>query len=185
MSRTRCGHRGCHAQDFAAAIAASGPGTQARTTGGDDAMPAGVDADEERALYLTPGGIYTEADIKANGSVTAGDKYKGKMAKHDMKPKAGDKSVPDHHDQGEPQVHLDHRRQDLRVLLPPVHRRVRAARKDLAQGGSSIRASASRSDRRRRGLRESRRGGIPCGPDRRAAHRSFNSSIPRFPESNP
>jgi YHS domain-containing protein len=62
--------------------------------GGDDAMPAGVDADEERALYLTPGGIYTEADIKANGSVTAGDKYKGKMAKHDMKPKAGDKICP-------------------------------------------------------------------------------------------
>ena len=57
-------------------------------------MPAGVDADEERALYLTPGGIYTEADIKANGSVTAGDKYKGKMAKHDMKPKAGDKVCP-------------------------------------------------------------------------------------------
>jgi YHS domain-containing protein len=62
--------------------------------GGDDDMPAGVDADEERALYLTPGGIYTEADIKANGSVTAGDKYKGKMAKHDMKPKAGDKVCP-------------------------------------------------------------------------------------------
>jgi hypothetical protein len=62
--------------------------------GGDDAMPAGVDADEERALYLTPGGIYTEADIKANGSVTASDKYRGKMAKHDMKPKAGDKVCP-------------------------------------------------------------------------------------------
>lgn len=62
--------------------------------GGDDAMPAGVDADEERTLYLTPGGIYTEADIKANGSMTAGDKYKGKMAKHDMKPKAGDKVCP-------------------------------------------------------------------------------------------
>ena len=61
---------------------------------GDDAMPAGVDADEERALYLTPGGIYTEADIKANGSVTAGEKFKGKMAKHDMKPKAGDKICP-------------------------------------------------------------------------------------------
>lgn len=61
---------------------------------GDDAMPAGVDADEERALYLTPGGIYTEADIKANGSVTASDKYRGKMAKHDMKPKAGDKVCP-------------------------------------------------------------------------------------------
>jgi hypothetical protein len=76
---------------FVAAIAASS------AKGGhdsDDAMPAGVDADEERTLYLTPGGLYTEADIKANGSVTAGDKYKGKMAKHDMKPKAGDKICP-------------------------------------------------------------------------------------------
>lgn len=76
---------------FVAAIAASS------AKGGhddDDAMPAGVDADEERALYLTPGGIYTEADIKANGSVTAGEKFKGKMAKHDMKPKAGDKICP-------------------------------------------------------------------------------------------
>lgn len=62
--------------------------------GGHDDMPAGVDADEERALYLTPGGIYTEADIKANGSVTASEKFKGKMAKHDMKPKAGDKICP-------------------------------------------------------------------------------------------
>lgn len=76
---------------FVAAIAAS---SAKGGHDGDDAMPAGVDADEERALYLTPGGIYTEADIKANGSVTAGDRYKGKMAKHDMKPKAGDKICP-------------------------------------------------------------------------------------------
>lgn len=76
---------------FVAAIAAS---ASKGGHGGDDAMPAGVNADEERALYLTPGGIYTEADIKANGSVTAGEKFKGKMAKHDMKPKAGDKICP-------------------------------------------------------------------------------------------
>lgn len=76
---------------FVAAIAASS--AKGGHDGGDD-MPAGVSADEERALYLTPGGLYTEADIKANGSVTAGDKYKGKMAKHDMKPKAGEKVCP-------------------------------------------------------------------------------------------
>ena len=61
---------------------------------GADGMPQGVDASEERALYLTPGGLYTEADIKANGSVTASGKYKGKMAKHDMRPKVGDKLCP-------------------------------------------------------------------------------------------
>jgi len=76
---------------FVAAIAASS--AKGGHDGGDD-MPAGVDADEERTLYLTPGGLYTEADIKANGSVTASEKYKGKMAKHDMKPKAGDKICP-------------------------------------------------------------------------------------------
>lgn len=64
------------------------------SAGGHDDMPAGVDAAEERALYLTPGGLYTEADIKANGSMTASEKYKGKMAKHDMKPKPGDKVCP-------------------------------------------------------------------------------------------
>ncbi|MCL4211384.1 MAG: hypothetical protein KJZ68_12065, partial [Phycisphaerales bacterium] len=57
---------------FVAAIAASSAKGGHGGDGGGDAMPAGVDADEERALYLTPGGIYTEADIKANGSVTAG-----------------------------------------------------------------------------------------------------------------
>ncbi|HEX8875476.1 MAG TPA: heavy metal-binding domain-containing protein [Phycisphaerales bacterium] len=76
---------------FVAAIAAS---SAKGGHDGDDSMPTGVSADDERALYLTPGGVYTEADIKANGSVTAGDKYKGKMAKHDMKPKAGDKVCP-------------------------------------------------------------------------------------------
>ena len=77
---------------FVAAIAASSANKSGHEGGGD--MPAGVDADEERALYLTPGGLYTEADIKANGAVTASDKYKGKMAKHDMKPKAGEKVCP-------------------------------------------------------------------------------------------
>ncbi|MBN8644088.1 MAG: hypothetical protein J0L61_02475 [Planctomycetes bacterium] len=79
---------------FVSAIAASAAKGGHDGDGGGNDMPAGVDADEERALYLTPGGIYTEADIKANGSVTAGEKYKGKMAKHDMKPKAGDKICP-------------------------------------------------------------------------------------------
>lgn len=60
---------------------------------GDD-MPDKVAGEEERKLYLTPGGKYTEADIKANGGVTASQKYKGAMAKHDMKPKSGDKICP-------------------------------------------------------------------------------------------
>lgn len=60
----------------------------------EDGMPPKVDGDDERALYLTPGGKYTVADIKANGNVTASQRFKGVMAKHDMKPKPGDKICP-------------------------------------------------------------------------------------------
>lgn len=59
-----------------------------------EGMPAKVADAEERTLYLTPGGMYTEADIKANGSVTASEKFKGQMASHDLKPKTGDKICP-------------------------------------------------------------------------------------------
>ena len=57
-------------------------------------MPAGLPAAEEQALYLTPAGKYTEADIKANGSVTASQKFKGVLSSHDMKPKPGDRICP-------------------------------------------------------------------------------------------
>jgi hypothetical protein len=60
----------------------------------EEAMPAKVENQEERQLYLTPGGKYTEADIKANGGVTASEKFKGAMASHDLKPKRGDKLCP-------------------------------------------------------------------------------------------
>ena len=60
----------------------------------DEGMLDKVSGEEERSLYLTPGGKYTEADIKANGNVTASQKFKGVMASHDMKPKSGDKICP-------------------------------------------------------------------------------------------
>ena len=64
------------------------------TDGGDHGMPTKVADDEEKALYLTPGGKYTGADIEANGSTTASKKFKGLKAEHDLKPKAGDKICP-------------------------------------------------------------------------------------------
>jgi hypothetical protein len=73
---------------FVAALAAAVP------AGHDDGMPDGLADAEARTLYLTPGGKYTEADIKANGSVTAGAKFKGVMSKHDFKPKVGDAICP-------------------------------------------------------------------------------------------
>jgi hypothetical protein len=61
---------------------------------GDTTMPAKVADDDERKLYLTAGGIYTQADIEANGNLTASEKFRGFMAKHDMHPKSGDKICP-------------------------------------------------------------------------------------------
>lgn len=57
-------------------------------------MPAKVTDDEERQLYLTPGGAYTADDIAANGRRTASEKFKGFRAKHDLHPKAGDRLCP-------------------------------------------------------------------------------------------
>ncbi len=48
----------------------------------------------EVAVFLKPGGAYTEADIAANGRVVPSVKYKGFKASHDIKPKAGDRLCP-------------------------------------------------------------------------------------------
>jgi len=60
----------------------------------EEGMPNKVADDEERELYLSPGGKYTQADIKANGNVTASVKFKGLKSSHDMFPKPGDKICP-------------------------------------------------------------------------------------------
>ena len=58
-------------------------------------MPAGVaDRGESEQLYLTAGGNYTSDDIKANGSMTAGDKYRGFQPQHDPNPAPGDLICP-------------------------------------------------------------------------------------------
>jgi YHS domain-containing protein len=57
-------------------------------------MPAKKDGDEEQTLFLTPGGLYTAADIVANGNTVPTVKYKGIRASHDDNPKSGDKICP-------------------------------------------------------------------------------------------
>ena len=59
-----------------------------------DPMPEKVTADEERKIYLTPAGKYTEADIKASGGTTASEKFKGVKVEHDARPKPGDRICP-------------------------------------------------------------------------------------------
>jgi hypothetical protein len=48
----------------------------------------------ERELYLTPGGLYSEADIKANGNVVPSQKFTGISWPHDDELKTGDKVCP-------------------------------------------------------------------------------------------
>ncbi len=69
-------------------------GFKSATDAGDHGTPPKVADADERKLYLTPGGKYTEADIRANGGVTASQKFKGVKAEHDLKPKAGEKICP-------------------------------------------------------------------------------------------
>ena len=57
-------------------------------------MPDKVSDNEEAQLYLTPGGLYSVADIAANGNQTASQKFEGFRAAHDLKPKTGDKICP-------------------------------------------------------------------------------------------
>jgi hypothetical protein len=63
--------------------------------GGHGGMPKPVASDKERELFLTPGGIYTAADIKANGGLTPSQKFAhidGWPHDDDLKP--GDKVCP-------------------------------------------------------------------------------------------
>lgn len=57
-------------------------------------MPTKVANEAETQLYLTAGGTYTQADIEANGNITASQKFAGFQAAHDLKPKVGDKLCP-------------------------------------------------------------------------------------------
>lgn len=69
-------------------------GFSSATAPHEDLMPSKVADEAEKQLYLTPGGIYTEEDIKANGNTTASEKFKGFMASHDLHPKLGEKICP-------------------------------------------------------------------------------------------
>lgn len=60
----------------------------------DVEMPKKVAPEEEQALYLTSGGLYTTEDIDLNGKTTPSQKYKGIQSEHDMTPQAGDRICP-------------------------------------------------------------------------------------------
>jgi YHS domain-containing protein len=60
----------------------------------DAGVPAKVGGAEERALYLTPGGKYSAADVRANGNAVASEKFQGEKAAHDLKARPGDPICP-------------------------------------------------------------------------------------------
>lgn len=57
-------------------------------------MPDKMADAAERDLYLTPGGMYTQADIAANGHRTASEAFQGLKPQHDTHPKPGDHLCP-------------------------------------------------------------------------------------------
>ena len=65
--------------------------------GGHDetAMPKGVSGTPfERELFLKPGGVYSEADIKANGNTVPSEKFASIRWSHEDDLKKGDKVCP-------------------------------------------------------------------------------------------
>lgn len=48
----------------------------------------------ERDLYLTPGGKYTQEDIRSNGNMTRSQKFKDFVSSHNPRPASGDQVCP-------------------------------------------------------------------------------------------
>ncbi|MBW3623191.1 MAG: hypothetical protein KY468_07240 [Armatimonadetes bacterium] len=90
------GHDDSHASedmhDPEGSLAANGNGE--KTEAPDPAMPAAAPSDAQERLYRTAGGLYTKADIRANGTAPPAEKYKGVMAKHILRPAPGDRVCP-------------------------------------------------------------------------------------------
>lgn len=96
-------------------------------------LPPKATADEEQQLYLTPGGIYTEADIEANGRKVASEKFAGFKAAHDFMPKSGDRICPVTRTKANPQCTWVVGGQTYQFCCPPcVDEFVRQAKTDPA-----------------------------------------------------
>lgn len=60
---------------------------------GEDAFRAAY-RDEQRRIFLSPGGKYLDADIRDNGGLSADAKFAAAAATHDHAPKPGDRVCP-------------------------------------------------------------------------------------------
>lgn len=53
-----------------------------------------ADSDYEKTLFLTPGGMYTEEDIAANGNMTRSQKFQDFIPSHKADPEIGEFMCP-------------------------------------------------------------------------------------------
>jgi hypothetical protein len=58
------------------------------------AVPAQAAPEAERRIFLSPGGMYTAADIKANGSQLPSQRFAGQLARHTMVVRKGELMCP-------------------------------------------------------------------------------------------
>jgi len=72
-----------------------------------------------KEMYLTPGGIYTLADIKANGNTTAAEKFKGKVWEHADNLKVGDRICPVTNNKAEAECAWTVQSQSYQFCCPP------------------------------------------------------------------
>lgn len=70
----------------------------------DAAMPKKLGSAKEQPVFFTPGGVYTAADIKANGDTVPSVKYRDIDVEHDDDPKPGDKICPISKTKANPQL---------------------------------------------------------------------------------
>ena len=80
---------------------------------------AAAPAEEAKKLYLEPGGVYTAADIQANGNMTAAQKFKGIRANHNTHPRPGDKVCPITYTKANPQFRWVVNGQSYEFCCPP------------------------------------------------------------------
>jgi hypothetical protein len=60
---------------------------------GEEALRAAY-RDEQRRVFLSPGGKYSDADIRDNGGLSADEKFSASAPTHDHAPKPGDRVCP-------------------------------------------------------------------------------------------
>jgi hypothetical protein len=84
-----------------------------------EVMPMKVTSDAERDLYLTAAGKYSDADIAANNSQTASEKFAGFQSAHDMHPQPGDRICPITHTKANPACTWIVDGQEYQFCCPP------------------------------------------------------------------